>query len=746
MSVTNTSKQKMFLGNGNDAAAEAIMHIGYDGEGYYPITPSSEVGELINKANAEGKADVSFIIGTSELAAIGICAGMSLAGGRVVDVTSAQGVLLKAEEMPAISGMGLPMVLNLACREVSAPLNIKNGHSDLAAALGYGWLIFMAPNVQAVYDMNIIAIKVAEAVGLPAIVAYDGFHTSHANRRILVFEEPKEVAAFVGPKPKRRTVLDLENPTTFGPYMNDDVINTKVRMERKMVQAYEMLPQVFADFAALTGRNYDFVGTYGDDNAEAGMFVLNSAAEAAKVVVDELKADGKAVKLIEPYVLRPYPAKEIVAAIGNLKRLVVAERVSQYGAGNYLENEVAASLHHAGKDTEVISRVYGIGGLNFRPDEDARPMFELALNWPNVDASQKTLEGRYWGAWAGDADYQPPVTMDVLTTEQTTLNAQYGDSRPDVKQLRELSKMPTRIDKHSACPGCGIFTNLNLFLRGIDGHVVLLFNTGCGMVVTTGYPLTSFKVPYVHNLFHNNSSTASGIIEMYHRFRAKGEIPDEEITFVCVSGDGGDDIGMDQLIGAALRDDPMIFLEYDNKGYMNTGGQMCYTGIFGQRNSNANIGACQVGKQTHHKDIIEILRGTGAPYLFQAAESNHFDLIGKARKAQAAVRAGHFAFGKLFSVCPLNWGSDQSKGTEIVDTVVKSCIHPLYEIENGVTRLNYDPETSGAKVPVTTALKAMGGAFAHLATDRCAHIAEQIQTEVDTRWARVKARAENQIL
>jgi pyruvate ferredoxin oxidoreductase alpha subunit len=342
--------------------------------------------------------------------------------------------------------------------------------------------------------------------------------------------------------------------------------------------------------------------------------------------------------------------------------------------------------------------------------------------------------------------YQPPVTMDALTTEQTTFNAQYGESRPDMKQLRELSKMPTRVDKHSACPGCGIFTNLNLFLRGIDGHVVLLFNTGCGMVVTTGYPLTSFKVPYAHNLFHNNSSTATGIIEMYHRFRAKGQIPDEEITFVCVSGDGGDDIGMDQLIGAALRDDPMIFLEYDNKGYMNTGGQMCYTGIFGQRNSNANIGSCQVGKQTHHKDIVEILRGTGAPYLFQAAESNHLDMIAKARKAQAAVRAGHFAFGKLFSVCPLNWGSDQSRGTEIVDTVVKACIHPLYEVEDGVTRLNYDPEARTEKVPVTDALRIMGGAFAHLASDRCAHIATQIQEEVDTRWSRLKARAENEIL
>ncbi|MHB9024572.1 MAG: thiamine pyrophosphate-dependent enzyme [Armatimonadota bacterium] len=742
MSVLTKSQQKMFLGNGNDAAAEAILHIGYDGEGYYPITPSSEVGEIISKAIADGKSDMSFVVGTSELAAIGICTGMAMAGGRVLDVTSAQGLLLKVEELTTVSGLGLPMVLNLSTREVNAPLNIKNGHSDLAAMLGFGWLIFMAPNVQSVYDMNILAIKVAEAVGLPAVVAYDGFHTSHANRRIEVFADPQDVAKFVGDKPKRQNILDLENPTTFGPYMNDDVINTKVMLERKMAKAYWLIPQIFAQYAAVTGRKYNFVEVYGDSNAESGLFAMNTAAEAAKLLVDELKAEGKNVKLISPYVLRPFPAKEMVAAVGSMKRLVVAERVSQYGAGNYMENEIGAALQKAGNcSTELISRVYGIGGLNFRPDEDARPMFELGLNWPNVDAKEKTLEGRYWGAWAGDKNFVPQVNAKRLTTEETTWNA--GRDKID---LKELSNMPSRIDKHSACPGCGIFTNINLFLRGIDGNVVFLFNTGCGMVVTTGYPNTSFKVPYAHNLFHNASSTATGVVEMYHRFRAKGEIPDEEITFICVSGDGGDDIGMDQVIGAALRNDPIIFLEYDNKGYMNTGGQLCYTGIFGQRNSNAPIGSCQIGKQTPHKDIVEIMRGTQAPYLFQAAESNPRDMIMKARKAQAIVRGGGFAFGKLFSVCPLNWGADQSKGNEIIDSVVKACIHPLYEVEHGITTLNYDPEKNNAKVPVTEAFKLMGGAFAHLASGKCEKEAAQIQADVDARWARLKARSENALL
>lgn len=544
------------IANGNEAVARAIIDIGYDVEGYYPITPSSDAGEEVSKAVAAGKTDLSFVVGTSELAVAGIITGVAAAGGRVVDVTSANGLLLKMEELPAISGMGFPMVMNLATRDVSAPLNIKNGHSDLAAVLGVGWLIFLAPTVQASYDMNMIALKAAEAVLLPAFVAYDGFHTSHGVRRIQVFENNEDVRKWIGPKPEYPNLLDVKNPHTIGPYMNDDLINTKVQLDAKMKRAYEILPSIFKEYGDLTGRYYDFVDTFGSEKPDASLVVLNSAAEAAKISVEDMTDEGKEVRLVIPHVLRPYPEKELVEAVESSKNIVVAERVSQYGAGNYLANELGASLQKVKNTSTIISRAYGIGGLNFTP-EDGVHMFELGLKYPDVDEDEKDLRG-YYGAWEGDPDYTPVQTIDALTVEETTLNA--GLDRVNLKVLAE---MPPRIEKHSACPGCGIFTNLNLFLRGIDGHVVLIFNTGCGMVVTTGYPLTSFKVPYFHNLFHNGSSSATGVVEMYQRLRAKGEIT-EEITFIVVTGDGGDDIGMDQVIGAALRNDPFIMLEYDN--------------------------------------------------------------------------------------------------------------------------------------------------------------------------------------
>jgi pyruvate ferredoxin oxidoreductase alpha subunit len=283
-------EQQTIISSGNEAAAHAIIDIGYDGEGYYPITPSSEVGEYVNRAYAQGEIDLSFVVGTSELAAISTVAGMAIAGGRAVDVTSSQGLLLKAEELPALAGLGLPVVLNLATRDVNAPLNIKNGHSDLAATLGWGWITFCAPTVQAVYDLNIIALKIAEAISLPALIAYDGFHTSHANRRIKVFKDRQAVRNFVGPEPpKRLSILDVQHPHTFGPYMNDDLINTKVQMEQKMEKALKLLPKIFEEYAQLSGRRYGFLDVYGDSDAPVALFVLNSAAEASKVAVDRLR-------------------------------------------------------------------------------------------------------------------------------------------------------------------------------------------------------------------------------------------------------------------------------------------------------------------------------------------------------------------------------------------------------------------------------------------------------------------------
>ncbi|MEP0765617.1 MAG: pyruvate synthase [Fimbriimonadia bacterium] len=733
-----TAEQKVAVLSGNYAAAEAIAAIGYDLEGFYPITPSSEVGEAVAAKIAKGELEMVFVPANSELAAIGVCTGAAAAGARAVDVTSSQGLLLKFEELPVLSGLRLPMVMNIAARAVSAPLNIKCDHSDFLHTLGTGWLILLANNVQEVYDMNIIALKWAERVSLPAMVVYDGFFTSHGTRRIEIFANRDDVKAWVGPKPPRPSILDIHNPKTFGPYMNDDLINNKYQLHLAMKEAMEVIPGILEDYAAFSGRKYDVIDTYRmEDKPETVMFSLCSASETVCDAVDKLREKGEKVGSISLRVLRPFPSREVADAFKDAKTALIAERADQYGGpAGWVTNEIATVLQEKRNHCRLLTRVYGLGGLIFTW-QDAEKLFEQAMA---ANRGEDVPKFDYYGHWPGSPEKLPPKRFEPEDPNDFVVNEGLGE-RVNIQTLRTLaSDMPHRIAHPQSCPGCGAFVNLDIFLSGIDGPTVLLFNTGCGMVVTTGFPDTSFRVPYMHNLFHNNSSTAVGIVETYRLARSKGLIT-EETTVIAVGGDGSGDIGLDQLLSAAIRNHPFIYFEYDNNVYANTGAQLCYTapkGLF----TTTSPG----GKGFHHKDMIELMRGTHCRYIVTIAETHVEDAIRKARKAQQMVRDGNFVFAKSFSACPLNWVTPDWSGPQIVQKALDSCFFPLLEIENGITKLNYDPEALGKKIPVDQLFGEMGKAGVYLRGENHAQEIADLQAEVDRRWRRLKAMHEDPTL
>jgi pyruvate ferredoxin oxidoreductase alpha subunit len=188
----------------------------------------------------------------------------------------------------------------------------------------------------------------------------------------------------------------------------------------------------------------------------------------------------------------------------------------------------------------------------------------------------------------------------------------------------------------------------------------------------------------------------------------------------------------------------MIIIEYDNQGYQNTGSQLSFTVPMGHSTSTSNYGPYQHGKSTHHKDTAQIFSACNIPYVFTAAESNHRDMIRKAAKAQKYAEEG-LVFGKLISMCPLAWRTEERISVPIIQTAVDSCFFPLYEIERGITTISYDPEEKGKKIPVADWLKQMGKTK-HLLKTECKPELEAIQTEVDRRWARLKEMHKNPLL
>src|SRR3990172_1201737 len=126
-----TARQKLDFRSGNEAAALAARDIGFHVMGYFPITPSTEVAENLAKMQAEGGHDIVMVAGDGEHGAAGICYGAALGGGRVLNATSSQGLLFALEQLPVQAGTRVPMVLNIAARTVSGPLDIRGDHSDI---------------------------------------------------------------------------------------------------------------------------------------------------------------------------------------------------------------------------------------------------------------------------------------------------------------------------------------------------------------------------------------------------------------------------------------------------------------------------------------------------------------------------------------------------------------------------------------------------------------------------------------
>lgn len=739
------AEQKLLFESGNELAAYAAKQINYHVMGYYPITPSTQIAEYLDQMGADGEHSIALVPAEGEHSAAGICYGAAAGGGRVFNATSANGLLYAIEQMPVQSGTRMPMVLNIACRTVSGPLSIKGDHSDLMFTLNTGWVILFADSPQAVYDCNICALKIAERLRLPVIVAFDGFFTSHQKRNCYVFANDEDVQSFVGASIDRIGLLNLEHPITVGSYMNEpDLIVNKYQLHLAMESARTVIPEVFAEYEALSGRSISALKAHRAEDAEVLLFVLGSAYFTAKAAVDKLRREGKRVGVFTLGVLRPFPSEEAAKLCANADTVVIADRQDSYGAGGgNMSIELRAALQQYGLTCRVLSRVYGLGGKDFF-ERDALELFRLY-----DDSQAKRFD--YIGVDQGEVGYTPkpyfkPISRSEATPKLTVCREEKGKVVVKGGIFRETTAMPKRLAPgHSACPGCGIPVNVNLLLRGIEGNVVLLFQTGCGMVVTTGYPKTAFRVPYIHNLFQNGAATLAGLAKMFHQRQNRGELPEGQITFIMVSGDGGMDIGMGSALGTALRGDPLILFEYDNGGYMNTGYQLSYSTPMGAKSATSHLGPDRSGKEFFHKDMPQIMAATGMPYVATAAESDPTDFIRKAAKAQYYATKKGTAYIKCLSACPLNWGDKPNTERRVISAAVDSCYFPLYEVEEGCTALSYDPEAKGKKIPVTDWLSMMGRTK-HLCSENYNALRDKIQQEVDRRWMRLKARAEHPML
>jgi pyruvate ferredoxin oxidoreductase alpha subunit len=367
---------------GNEAGAYAMKQINPDVVAAYPITPQTELMHDFAQFVADGEVDTDLITVESEHSAMSACVGASASGSRVMTATSANGFALMWEIVYIAASSRLPIVMGLVNRALSGPINIHCDHSDSMGGRDAGWIQLYAANSQEVYDLLIQGIRMGEhpLVQLPVMVCYDGFIISHT---VEVLETLKndEVKKFIGPFKPRINLLDIDNPFTFGPLdFHDFYIEHKRQQAEAMKEARKVIPDVFKEYKKLSGREYDFISGYKVDDAEVVMVALGSTADTAKLVVDEMREDGKKVGILKITSFRPFPYQELKEILLDKKAVVVMDRSDSFGAmGGPVYMEVRSALYGISDPPPITGLIYGLGGRNIRVDE-LKEAFNRAYN------------------------------------------------------------------------------------------------------------------------------------------------------------------------------------------------------------------------------------------------------------------------------------------------------------------------------------------------------------------------------
>ncbi|MCX7854691.1 MAG: pyruvate ferredoxin oxidoreductase [Anaerolineae bacterium] len=359
---------------GDQAVATAMRQINPDVVAAYPITPQTETVEFFAEYVANGEVTTDFICVESEHSAMSACVGASAAGARVMTATSSQGLALMWEIVYIAASYRCPIVMSLVNRALSGPINIHCDHSDVMGARDSGWIILFSENCQEAYDNVIQAVRIAEHpdVLLPVMVCQDGFITSHAMERVEVYDDA-DVKAFVGTYQPKQSLLDVDNPLTYGAlHFYDYYYESKRQQAEAMEHARRVVPEIADEFNRKFKRNYGLFETYRLDDADVAIVVANSTAGTTKVVVDSLRAQGLKVGLLKPRVFRPFPAKELAQALSHLKAVAVMDRSIAFG---YFHNagplfvELTAALALNGVHIPMADYIFGLGGRDIRPSE-----------------------------------------------------------------------------------------------------------------------------------------------------------------------------------------------------------------------------------------------------------------------------------------------------------------------------------------------------------------------------------------
>jgi pyruvate/2-oxoacid:ferredoxin oxidoreductase alpha subunit len=373
---------------GNHAVSYGAKAAEVDVVAAYPITPQTQVVELLSEMCATGELNAKFIKVESEHSAMAAAVGASAAGARAFTATSSQGLLLMHEMLHWAVGARLPVVMANINRAVGPPWNVWTDQNDSLSQRDVGWLQVYCESNQEVFDTVLHSFWVSEKLMLPTMLILDAFYLSHTSEIVDVMEA-EEARKFLPPyRPKQ--YLNPDDPLAFGNLTAPDAYyELRYAIDEDLRKGIDLMKQADREFEKLYGRSYGIIEEYRTEGAETLLFTSGTITSTARVVIDEWRERGKKVGLVKMRLFRPFPAEDVRRICRSAKKIAVIDRNIGFSIGGIWAQEIRACLYGSGFHRPVLGYIAGIGGRDVTP-ETINEILEHA------DRTQTPDQDVYW--------------------------------------------------------------------------------------------------------------------------------------------------------------------------------------------------------------------------------------------------------------------------------------------------------------------------------------------------------------